>query len=1320
MLKPIFHLILAYCLCLCSPVLSQDYIHSTYEITAADGLLSNRVFFVYQDEDGFIWLRTLDGVARYDGHTFKWFTKSNTRLRGVPRASQMVEDAEGYFWFTDGNHVDLMHRKTFEVLSLAEKFPDGVPFKPPIGQFWQGLDGGVYMRQISTEEYYYYHPTSGFKHLPHLKGVGSVHAKKDGLWAHTEGQGWRKYALDNNELLKSFALDHQCYLIHNYREEEDWFAYFNDISREVVIIKVLEEQTEEIMRISSPEGHPYTRPYVFYDPNHKQLVLNMKYADHSFSLIDLATKSIIPVPEADEDRNSTFLPTMAIDNNGIYWQRSLKGLRLLKLSEPVFTPYASGIAARGLWANDQYLFAQNSYVELNQPQELNSISEVEPIQSTFAQNKEELWLGGGQGIFEIDVTDLSVKDHIPMTENNAVWSILRDRKQNWWAGLWNNGIALKTQGDSILRPYTHFNGHTELATSRVMHLLEDGNYIWAVTNSGLYNLHKNEGVQRRYWSSAEAPYRLPLDDVHHLHKDEDGVYWVATNADGLLRFELDDQLGIKNFRQYTTDDKLSSNVLYAIIEDQQDRLWISSLNGISCFDKKTENIQVFLEEDGLAKLEFNRISYFQDKKGKIYFGSIDGVVGFDPHQVIKFESYNNPVYTSEFSLYEGQSEQIVDRNPNSISSIVLQPNDRFFRLNVSMLDYFDADRQRFAYKIEGLFEDYQKIQGNVIEISGLPYGKYTLRVQGRSSDNRTSTQELVLPLVVLAPIYYRWWFIALILLLTIITITQIYYWRVRQLEERRRELQVLVSERTAKIAQQAEELQALDEIKSRFFANISHELRTPLTLLLAPIDQLLEANNQSTRAHTFLQLMRQNGKKLLKRINELLDLSRLDANRLKIEQQPTVLFPFFRTILSSFESAAQLKGIQLLFTFQLDDKIQVMLDADKVEKIVSNFLSNALKFTPEGGDINCQIKRDHKKLIISVADTGPGIAPEDLSKIFERFYQSERTKQHEGTGIGLALCRELAKALGGSVWAISKPIGATAPSGSTFFLALPYVESSTDITQETPSVVSDDTIEEVALPSKVYTSFRPRVLVVEDNPDLQQYIRMILQEKYRIETAGNGQEALEWLTQQPTPALIVSDIMMPVMNGLELLQKLKQDDKLRHIPTIMLTAQQRMDVKLEALRIGVDDYLTKPFQAAELSARVGNLIKNSTNRVRPEQAQEGAPLVPVMEVIDLEWLQTLEEIISSNLTTRDYKLTSAAEELHISYRRLQQKLKAITGLSPKQYQRSIRLDKAREILKSGEVQTVQEAMSQIGFENHYHFNKLYQEAFGIKPIQELK
>ena len=231
---------------------------------------------------------------------------------------------------------------------------------------------------------------------------------------------------------------------------------------------------------------------------------------------------------------------------------------------------------------------------------------------------------------------------------------------------------------------------------------------------------------------------------------------------------------------------------------------------------------------------------------------------------------------------------------------------------------------------------------------------------------------------------------------------------------------------------------------------------------------------------------------------------------------------------------------------------------------------------------------------------------------------------------------------------------------------------------------------------------------------------MILQEKYRIETAGIGQEALEWLTQQPTPALIVSDIMMPVMNGLELLQKLKQDDKLRHIPTIMLTAQQRMDVKLEALRIGVDDYLTKPFQAAELSARVGNLIKNSTNRVRPEQAQEGAPLVPVMEVIDLEWLKTLEEIISSNLTTRDYKLTSAAEELHISYRRLQQKLKAITGLSPKQYQRSIRLDKAREILKSGEVQTVQEAMSQIGFENQYHFNKLYKEAFGIKPIQELK
>jgi len=1302
----------------------QDYIYNTYEITRTEGLLSNRVSAVYQDADGFMWFRSLDGVGRYDGHDFKWFTKSNTALRGVPRENLLVEDAEGYFWFTDGTHVDLMNRKTFEVISLEKKFPEGVPFELPIEQIWQGENGSIYFKQLTNETFYRYHPDEGFKYLPYLDGSGSVVAKPEGIWVHSKDDLWRKFDPQTGRLLKSVHMVNRGTWIKGFRGEEDWFGCLDEANQDILLIRAYEDSVEEMARFHTPTATIRERQYVLYNSVTGQLVLNVPGDQDGFTLLDLENQSLIPVRRAATKGIATYQPTILIDNRGVYWQRTPKGLRLVKVSEPIFTEYSPGMPARGLWADSQNLVIQTRFVPLAQPNQVKPIKGIKRLLSVWSDWEGRLFLGGGDGIYEISPKDFSVISLIPSRGGRTMWSIFRDRENRWWAGLLQNGLYTYESGDEYLTPYTQLNGYAQLATSTVLQLIEEGEYLWAVSNSGIYLIHKQRGVLARYSSTSDSDHRLPFDDIHFLHRDAEGVFWAATNADGLVRFELDDTFTVTTVKQYTTEDNLSSNVLYAIIEDHRERLWISTLTGISCFDKQTGEVQLFTEEDGLAQLEFNRISYFQAPDDRIYFGTISNVVAFYPDMVGDFEAYNAPIYVSDLSIFDGDSVKTFDLSTHRLSEITLKPSDRFLRINLSLVDYFHSDRLTYSYKIEGLFEDYQPIRGNVIELSGLPYGEYTLRVKGQSIDKRYTPQELTIPLIALKPIYFQTWFILLAFLMAASIATLVYIWRIQQLDQRRKELEILVEKRTAKIEEQTKQLRALDEVKSRFFANISHELRTPLSLILAPLEQLYKEKSLSNPGATYLSLIEKNARTLLKRINELLDLSRMDANQLEIDQEPTKLYPFFKTLLASYESAIQLKGIQLRFSFQLEEHTQILLDRDKVEKILSNFISNALKFTPAGGTISCIVSRRADQLEIKVADTGIGIPTDELPKIFERFYQSPHTPQHEGTGIGLALCRELAEVLGGKVWAesILKGPNETGNSGSTFYLQLPLIETFSPHARvqeagdaPSQSISSTDELSSIA-------QLRPTLLMVEDNPDLQQYVNMILGESYQIKMAENGQVAWELLQNGPPPQLILSDIMMPIMDGIELLKRVKGEAQFRHIPMIMLTAQQRDEVKLEALRIGVDDYLTKPFRSAELRARVDNLLRNRSMRAEAhtEEATDNQPLTTPLGAADLEWLQTLEQIIRDNITTKGYKLSDAASEMNLSYRRLQQKLKALTGLSPKQYQRSIRLARARLVLKNGTAQTVQEAMHEIGFDNYTHFSRLYQEEFGLKPIEEIR
>lgn len=574
------------------------------------------------------------------------------------------------------------------------------------------------------------------------------------------------------------------------------------------------------------------------------------------------------------------------------------------------------------------------------------------------------------------------------------------------------------------------------------------------------------------------------------------------------------------------------------------------------------------------------------------------------------------------------------------------------------------------------------------------------------------------------------------------------YWRLREANQKTRA--------------QAERLAGLDEAKSRFFANVSHELRTPLTLLLGPIRTLLKENRLSEKQTTLLQLASRNGRQLEELINEILDLRKMELGKMKLDEEPTELPAFFRRHFAQFESMAQRKRIDLSYEIEMSEGAVANIDREKCRQALYNLLSNAFKFTPAGGQVRASVSVNSNVLELTVADTGSGIHPDDLPHLFDRYFQANRPDKpaEGGTGIGLALCREYARLFGGEIEAKNAPGG-----GAVFRLAFPVSLAEKDF----KDVVDGKTGQEMPLPEpggwavksddgqavgpglaaiksgghpKTPDDTKPTILVVEDNPGLQDYIRLILAEKYNVLTADNGQEALHILTvagkrqaeddgcsrtpytvhHTPSPpALILSDLMMPVLDGDQLLERLKGDDATRHLPVIMLTARAEARDKLRALRIGVDDYLTKPFDEEELLARIDNLLRNQAARhpgLLPGTSEQEPS--PPLRGKDHQWLEAFEDYVRENLSRDIISVSFLAQEFAMSESTLLRQLKRLAGLTPNQYLQEMRLDQARRLLENRTYNSISKVASEVGYTDARSFSRSFRKRFGKLPSELLE
>ncbi|MEQ1747530.1 MAG: ATP-binding protein, partial [Saprospiraceae bacterium] len=803
--------------------------------------------------------------------------------------------------------------------------------------------------------------------------------------------------------------------------------------------------------------------------------------------------------------------------------------------------------------------------------------------------------------------------------------------------------------------------------------------------------------------------------------------------------------------RYTEADGLSNQNVLGIEQDSRGRLWLHTLDGVSVFrnprhDARTApDFKNYDRDDGLLSRPFVESSCLKTRSGLLLFGGREGFDVFNPDS-IRDDKFQPPVFITSFKKFDTahpEAGAVAVPGVSVLDEVLLSHKNNIFSIEFAALDFREPANNRYAYRLVGFNDSWVQIGAQrEVTFTNLDAGTYTFEVRGTNSDGIWNEVPALLKITVRPPWWKSLWAYIAYALLFAAGMIGLVRARLRFLENRTRELEAAVTIGTAKIseqndilAKQAEELQELDRLKSRFYANVTHELRTPLTLMLGPLNSVLK-NWKADPAHRdLLQIAQANGRKLLNLVSEILDLGKLDANRMSVDRSPVAVQTLLARLVALFDSHARYLGVHLTCQCDLPPDWIVSLDAKKFETVVNNLLSNALKFTPPGGSIEVTLEQKQPDvLLLSVRDTGRGIHADDMPHVFDRYFQTKRpdTPVEGGTGIGLALSAELVRLCAGKIWVESR-VG----EGSTFWVEWPFDpdmarlaetrnnDSNLPFPAQGTSVfgttVSPSTAPPAFLPSfpaedvaRSETDAPLKILVAEDNPDLQAYLHHLLAPEYDIAMVANGEEALAAIDL--ATSLIISDIMMPRMDGFQLLERLKNDDRFRHIPVVMLTARADIQDKLRALRTGVDDYLTKPFDEDELLARVRNLAQRQKNRA--ETISDDMPETPASTHIsqaDAEWLAELEAWTRANLHDEFLSVSSMAQVAALSERQLLRRMRAITGLSPQQYIAEMRMQKARESLEIGAFRTVAEAAYSAGFSNAKAFTRAYRERFGRLP-----
>ncbi len=1297
-------------------------------LSVKDGLSNNSVNCILQDREGFIWFGTNDGLNKYDGYAF---TPLPVDLDNPSHSFQnnqisgLCEDHLNRLWaVTEGGGLHEINKLTGKVTPHPIRATNASRwnnqhsiYEDRQGILWLGTFGGL-ARYDPEHHHFILFPSpqsdmpikTVFEDRQHRFWVATLR----GLYHFDRSTGW--FTLEPAPV----TTETQPTFISFYQDDQN-VLWLGTAGHGLFQIDLRRQPFQLIPY--NPGGQ--INPYVFLNSIHKDAT-GMVWVGTTNGLqrIDPIRQRVFtyrPDPNVPKGISSTNAQAVYHDREGTLWVGTDNGIdRQDSHIKPFFTyqvtPNTSAInlAENKVFAlmvdNRNRLWFTNQQIIHRTNTRTNHLEMVPPefpdknyIHALVPDGPTGVWIGTWDALYYLDQAS---DKYVRYPSEIHVQFVRRDQSNNLWLG-GEGGIAFFNTRTHQYTYYKYKPGDLNGLPDKYIHglIVSRTGDVWVlVQRQGICRLNPKTGRFTHYTAGPKG--RLNTNEVQAIYEDAQGIIWVGTHQGGLNRFDPQTSL----FSSITTLDGLPSNSVVGIIADTTGTMWLSTNKGLCRFDPRTKAIRSYGMNDGLPSNGFLANAVFR-QNNQLFFGSLNGVIYFDPAK-IRDDKRPFPLYITGFKVME-KSRLLTD------SIITLPYNENFLSFEFAALTYVLPDQNHYAYQLVGVDKNWvQSGTNRFANYPDLSPGDYTFRVKAANNDGIWSRKEVSIHLVILRPWWATWWaygFYVLLLIGAILGYIRFYTNRIRQRQDA--EFNRL----------EAKQLKVVDELKTRFFSNIAHEFRTPLSLIILPVEKLLQGNQFDTPTHQTLGLIHRSANQLLRLINQLLDLSKLEANSMTVSLLRGEVSEFVEQLVESFRQTADQKGVTLEYIAHIVPG-DYLFDADKWEKILTNLLSNALKFTGSGGHVavtlkptNSAVNNAMSSVQIVVQDTGIGIPSEKLPHVFDRFYQVDdsRTRAYEGTGIGLALVKELIELVGGSIDVESQP-----EKGTRFQLELPVQPVTVDDTQVPRIVVQDKTyiapgslIEQIPAPDKPPFSELPLplVLIVEDNTELREFLATELADSYQILRAANGEEGWQ-LAQAELPDIVISDVMMPKMDGYELTKRIKNHPDTNHIAVVMLTAKAAQHSRLEGLTTGADEYLSKPFHAEELRLRLHNLVDRQQKLRDFYRRQLTRPDVPIsQETTHDPFLQQVYELLEKHLDDSSLNVDWLADQLSMSRKTLYRKTHSMTQLAPNELIRHYRLRKAADLLRAGN--NVTETAFMVGFKTASHFTIVFKEFYQQTPTE---
>jgi ligand-binding sensor domain-containing protein/signal transduction histidine kinase/DNA-binding response OmpR family regulator len=1315
-------------------------------LTVENGLSQSSILSIAQDSMGFMWFGTKDGLNKFDTQTFEVYRHNrldSTSLSSSQNINALLTDRKGRLWVATqkGLNVYVPESNSFKSYlhdpnnknSLSNSVIRSL-YQDRQGYIWIGTENGL-NKMVGPDKFQRFYEGRDKRNSLASSLIKAIHQDHtNAMWIGTIA-GLSKMTLLNGK-----------YVFQSYYHEKDNPASLID---------------DDVTTV--------------YEDAHNNLWIGTH--NYGLDLLDRSTGRFkhFDVRKGDNDGiSSNFIRKMKMDNEGRLWISTLNGINIFNYETGKFSTYTHNPgdpsslnqnsiydilqdAAGSMWLGTYYggvnVYHANStpFRKFKANTQKNGISS-NVISAIAEDSKNNLWIGTeAEGLNYYDrAKDKFINFKSDLYNNNSLSSnlvkaISIDQKGNVWLGTYEGGLDRYESKTGRFKRYRPSDGKNTINSSRIVNLMHDrhgklwigtraqgiicydditdvftlfsdpvykdeltrhraffedsrGN-IWISTNSGTFVRPANGQPLIRLRSKNDD---FGFDDINFIREDAAHQIWLGSYASGLIRYDP-----VKmTTKFYTTEDGLPANNVLGMLEDNAGKLWISTSNGLAKFDGKA--FINYTVDDGLTGNVFNTNSFFKDSRGEMFFGGYNGLISFFPEQVKTNSQVPKAVFT-QLRLFNkpvsiGDATKLLSRNINLTKEITFSYHQNIFSIDFAILNYIKPEKNRYAYKLEGFEKQWNYVNSPSAAFTNLPAGTYTLLIKGANNDGVWTTDSERMTIYVNPPFWKTWWAYLLyfICLSALVFLILRFLW-IRALLRREHEI---------------------FQMKLDFFTNVSHEIRTPLTLIVGPLEQLVKETQESPVLNRKLLTVKRNAGRLTRLVSELMDFRKAESGHLKLNIEPANIVGFAKEIFLSFQHMAIRNKIDYTFDSSEED-IEAYFDSLQLEKVFYNLLSNAFKFTAEQGIIRLQINKINPgEVMITVSDNGKGIPEESRGKIFSNFYQvREHRSGNTGTGIGLALAEKISKLHHGSLTLLENDEISESDVHTSFCLKLKLGKQHFDTSDLSGEYINteDPVYYQRAEADPVLTyedaddpNLEITVLIVEDNHEVRDFITQSLKRFYSIIEAENGRQGIE-MAMEHIPDLIVSDVMMPVTDGLELCRELKTDIRTSHIPIILLTARSGNIHEVNGLKTGAEAYITKPFSINSLQLNIYNLLTLQANMRRKfSQQLTLQPSNVLIESTDEDFLNKIMTIIEANLSEEDFNVNTLASEVGMSTPILYKKIKALTGLTVNNFIKSIRLKRAAQLLLQNNY-TVYEVAYMVGFSDSKYFSKEFAKQFGQTP-----